>query len=161
MGHASVEHVRITGVGAELPPRVVGSAEVEERAGIERLGFEPGWLERVTGVRERRWAAPDVRPSALAAAAGRRALADAGLDALAVDALLYAGITRDFIEPGTSNVVQEALGAWDARVFDLTNGCNGLIDGLDVAASLIAAGRARHVLVTTGEHASISINWRA
>jgi 3-oxoacyl-[acyl-carrier-protein] synthase-3 len=58
-------------------------------------------------------------------------------------------------------VVQETIGAWNARVFDVTNGCNGLIDGLDVAAALVRAGRARRVLVTTGEHASISINWRA
>jgi 3-oxoacyl-[acyl-carrier-protein] synthase-3 len=115
----------------------------------------------VTGVRERRWAAPEVMPSALAAAAGRHALRRAGVDALAIDTLLYTGITRDFIEPGTSNVVQETLGAWNARVFDITNGCNGLIDGLDVAASLIRAGRARRVLVTTGEHASIAINWHA
>ena len=158
---AHPDGVRITGVGAELPPDVVTSAEVEERLGVVRAGLEAGWLERVTGVRERRWASPDVMPSALAAAAGRQALAHAGLDPLAVDALLYTGITRDFIEPGTSNVVQEALGAWNARVFDITNGCNGLIDGLDVAASLIASGRARRVLVTTGERASISINRRA
>jgi 3-oxoacyl-(acyl-carrier-protein) synthase III len=156
MDHERTEGVRISGVGAELPPRVVTSAEVEARVGIET-----GTLERVTGVRERRWAAPEVMPSALATAAGRKALAHAGLDPLALDAVLYTGITRDFIEPGTSNVVQEELGARNARVFDLTNGCNGLFDGLDVAASLIRAGRARRVLVATGERASISINWRA
>jgi 3-oxoacyl-[acyl-carrier-protein] synthase-3 len=161
MDHGATDGVRITGVGAELPPDVVTSAEVEERVGLTRAGLERGWLERVTGVRERRWAAPEVMPSALAARAGQQALDRAGLDPLAIDALLYTGITRDFIEPGTSNVVQEALAASNARVFDLTNGCNGLIDGLDVAASLIAAGRARRVLVTTGEHASISINWHA
>ena len=161
MAHGSTDSARITGVGAELPPCVVTTAEIEERVGLTRAGIEAGWLERVTGVRERRWAAPEVMPSALAAAAGRHALASAGLDALAIDALLYTGITRDFIEPGTSNVVQETLGAWNARVFDITNGCNGLIDGLDVAASLVRAGRAQRVLVTTGEHASISINWHA
>ena len=155
------DRVRITGVGAELPAHVVTTAEIERRIGLAQAGLGCGWLERVTGVRERRWASPETMPSTLAAAAGRRALAHAGLDALAIDTLLYTGITRDFIEPGTSNVVQEALGARNARVFDLTNGCNGLIDGLDVAASLIRAGRAQRVLVTTGEHASISINWRA
>jgi 3-oxoacyl-[acyl-carrier-protein] synthase-3 len=153
--------VRITGVGVDLPSAVVTTAEVEERAGLARAGLEPGWLERATGVRERRWAPPDATPSALAAAAGRRALADARLDPLALDAVLFAGITRDFIEPGTANVVQEALGAWNARVFDVTNGCNGLVDGLDVAAALVRAGRAHRVLVATGEHATISVNWHA
>jgi hypothetical protein len=59
--------VRITGVAAEVPPTVVSTAEVEERPAIcERFHFEPGWLERATQVRERRWAAPDVKPSDLA-----------------------------------------------------------------------------------------------
>jgi len=147
---AQPDGVRITGVGAELPPDVVTSAEVEERLGVVRAGLEAGWLERVTGVRERRWASPDVMPSALAAAAGRQALAHAGLDPLAVDALLYTGITRDFIEPGTSNVVQEALGAWNARVFDVTNGCNGLIDGLDVARFVKASCPSTRVIMLTG-----------
>jgi hypothetical protein len=70
--------VRISGVGAAIPPRVVSTAELEEQADIGRFGFEPGWLERVTAVRERRWAEPDVTPSDLAAAAGSKALADAG-----------------------------------------------------------------------------------
>jgi 3-oxoacyl-[acyl-carrier-protein] synthase III len=48
--------VRVSGVGAEIPSKVVTTAEVEERVGLKRFGFEPGWLERVTGVRERRWA---------------------------------------------------------------------------------------------------------
>ncbi|HEV7731500.1 MAG TPA: ketoacyl-ACP synthase III [Candidatus Binatia bacterium] len=152
---------RITGVGVDLPEQVVTTAEVEERAGLPALGFANGWLERVTGVRERRWAAPDVRPSDLAGAAARRALDAAGVAADTVDTLLFCGITRDFIEPATSNVVQALVGATNARVFDLTNACNGVIDGLDVADALIQSGKARRVLITTGERATISINWRA
>ena len=153
--------VRITGVGAEMPPRVVTTAEVEERAGIARLGFESGWLERVTGVRERRWADADVDPSDLAAAAGRKALADAHRGPDDVDVVIFGGITRDFIEPATANAVADKLGAHRARVFDVTNACNGFIDGLDLAESLIRTGKARRVLVTSGERASISINFGA
>src|SRR5439155_325788 len=49
--HSNGTGVRISGLGAEIPPDVVTSAEVEERAGLKRFGFEPGWLARVTGVR--------------------------------------------------------------------------------------------------------------
>jgi len=153
--------VHITGVGAEVPPRVVTSEEVEERAGIARFGFPSGWLERVTGVRERRWAEPHVTPSDLAATAGRTALAAAGLGPDDVDLVLFGGITRDFIEPATANAVADKLGAHRARVFDLTNACNGFVDGLDVAESFIRTGKARRVLVTTGERASISIAFGA
>ena len=150
----------ISGVGAEIPPHVVATTEVEERAGLARFGFEPGWLERVTGVRERRFADPDVRPSELAVAAGAKALADAGIGPLEIDTLLFTGITRDHLEPATANVVADSLGARAARVFDLSNACNGVIDGLDVADSLIRTGKARRVLVTTGERASWAINWQ-
>ena len=152
--------VCISGVGAELPPTVISTAEVEERAGLQRFGFEPGWLERVTGVRERRWADTEVQPSQLAAQAGAKALADAKADPLQVDALLFTGITRDFLEPAVANVVAETLGTRRARVFDLVNACNGLIDGVDVADSLIRSGKARRVLVTTGERASLGCNWQ-
>jgi 3-oxoacyl-[acyl-carrier-protein] synthase-3 len=154
--------VRITGVGAELPPHVVSTAEVEERAALrERFGLEAGWLERVTGVRQRRWAAPDVQPSELATAAGRKALEHARVDPLDVDTLVFAGITRDCLEPATANVVAEAVGARNARVFDLVNACNSLIDAIDVGDSLIRSGKAERVLVATGERASLAIDWQA
>ena len=159
---SSVSTVRITGVGAELPADVITTAEVEERAGLrERFGLEPGWLEHVTGVRTRRWASPEVQPSELAAAAGEKALARAGLDPLEVDTLIFAGITRDCLEPATANLVAEAVGARNARVFDLLNACNSLVDAIDVGDSLIRSGKAERILVATGERASLAINWQA
>src|SRR5437773_8871850 len=152
---------RITGVGAEIPPGIGTRAEVEERARIGRFGFEWGWLKQVTCDIERRWAVPYVHPSQLAAAAARKALAYAEVDPLAVDVVVFCGITKDFIEPATCNAVAEAVGARDARVFDLTNACNGFIDGLDLADSLIRSGKARRVLVTTGERVSDHIAWQA
>jgi len=158
----SPSRVRITGVGAEIPPQVITTAEVEERAGLrDRFGLEAGWLERVTGVRERRWAPPEVQPSELAALAAWKALGDAGLDPPDVDTLVFAGITRDYLEPATANLVADAVGARHARVFDLINACNGLIDAVDIGDSLIRSGKARRVLVATGERASLAINWQA
>ena len=153
--------VRITGVGSELPPDVVTTAEVEERAGLARFGLEPGWLEHVTGVKTRRWAAAGVQPSALAAAAGTKALSAAGMDPLEVDTLVFAGITRDCLEPATANLVAEAVGTRNARVFDLLNACNSLVDAIDVGDSLIRTGKAERVLVATGERASLAMNWQA
>jgi 3-oxoacyl-(acyl-carrier-protein) synthase III len=154
--------VRITGVGAEMPADVITSAEIEERAALcQRFHLEPGWLEHVTGVRTRRWAPSHVQPSELATAAGTKALRSAGVDPLDVDTLIFAGITRDCLEPATANLVAEAVGAHNARVFDLINACNSLIDAIDVGDSFIQSGKARRVLVTTGERASLAINWQA
>lgn len=153
--------VRITGIGAEIPGDVITTAEVEERVNLRRFGLAPGWLEEVTGVRTRRWATPDVQPSMLASDAARKALANAGMEATDIDTLIFAGITRDCLEPATANLVADALGARCARVFDLINACNSLVDGIDVADSLIRTGKAERVLVATGERASLAINWQA
>ena len=153
--------VRITGVGAEVPPRRVTTAEIEARLDVGRFGFAPGWIEKATGVHERRWAEPEVEPRDLAAAAARRALERACVDPSDVDTVVYCGISKDFIEPATSNAVAEAVGAVGARVFDVMNACNGIVDGLDLADALIRAGRARRVLLATGERASRYIAWDA
>jgi 3-oxoacyl-[acyl-carrier-protein] synthase-3 len=161
IGHgAGSVGVAIAGVGAEIPTRVVTSAEIEARLDLPvRLRSAPGWLERATGIRERRWADPDVRPSALAIAAARKALAATDVDPGEIDAVLFGGITRDFFDPATANVVAEAIGARRARVFDLISACNGIIEGIDLGDALIRQGRARRVLVTSGERASITVNW--
>jgi 3-oxoacyl-[acyl-carrier-protein] synthase-3 len=96
----------------------------------------------------------------LAARAGRRALEDARLDPLRIDTLVYAGVTRDCLEPATANLVAEAIGARNARVFDLLNACNSLVDAIDVADSLIRTGKARRVLVATGERGSLGVDWQ-
>jgi 3-oxoacyl-(acyl-carrier-protein) synthase III len=151
----------ITGIGAEVPADVITTAEVEERLAVRRFGLAPGWLEQVTGVKTRRWATPDVQPSMLATDAARKALANAGMEAADLDMLIFTGITRDCLEPATASLVADALGARCARVFDLVNACNSLVDGIDVADSLIRTGKAERVLVTTGERASLAINWQA
>jgi 3-oxoacyl-[acyl-carrier-protein] synthase III len=153
--------VRITGVGAEVPATVVTTAEVEERAGLgEALGLPVGWLERATGVRQRRWAPPGVRPSDLAAAAALKALEQAGVDPRTVDTVVFAGMSRDFPGAATAQLVAETVGAERARVFDVVNASHGLIDGVDVADALIRSGKAERVLVATGERLSGAVAGR-
>jgi 3-oxoacyl-[acyl-carrier-protein] synthase III len=147
--------VRIAGVGVELPADVLTTAAAEERDDlVGHLGLPRGWLERTTGVRQRRCAAPGVRPSELAAAAARKALERAHVAAGSVDTLLFAGITRDGPASSTAQIVAAAVGAIEARAFDLANATNGLIDAIDVGDSLIRSGKAERVLVATGERAA-------
>lgn len=153
---------KISAVGAAIPDRRVTTAEIEQMTNLAgRFGIRAGTLERLTGVSERRWADPEVRPSELAAAAGRDALMRASVSADDLDTVIFAGITRDQLEPATANNVAEQIGARQARVFDVSNACNGLIDSVNLADSLIRTRKAERVLVTTGERASIAATWEA
>ena len=146
---------RIIAVGSSLPEMTRTSLEVEQI--VARMSpdcrIRSGLVETLTGVKERRIAPDDQNCSDLAAAAGRAALKNAGVDASEVDALIFASASQDLVEPSTANIVQEKVGS-QAPVFDIKNACNSFLNGLQVADALIAAGSHKRVLVTSGELSS-------
>lgn len=138
--------VGITGVGAHLPEHEVTTAELQERIGK----LPRGLLARLTGIQRRRIAAGDEYASTLGLHAARAALASAELDPLDIDLLLFASASRDMVEPATAHILQHGLGS-RAHALDVTNACNSFVNGIDLARSMIMAGRARRALVVTGE----------
>lgn len=133
---------RIAGIGSAAPEGTVTSAELEERLGLER-----GWIESRTGIRERRIAGPGETAVSLGTRAGLAALADAGVDAGAIDYVVTATITPDFQVPATASLLQSALGCDAAAAFDLNAGCSGFLCGLTQADALVRSGAAANVLV--------------
>jgi 3-oxoacyl-[acyl-carrier-protein] synthase-3 len=136
----------IAGLGSALPEHRVGNAEI-----AARLGVSVEWIERRTGIRERRRAAPGERVSDLAASAGRVALERAGLDPLEIDMLLVATLAADEITPGTAPIVANELGAVNAAAFDVGAACAGSVAALALATASVQAGQAEHVLVVGAE----------
>jgi 3-oxoacyl-[acyl-carrier-protein] synthase-3 len=143
--------VGITAVGTSLPDQEVTSAELQDRiAAASGLALAPGLFEQMSGIATRRIARDDEYSSTLAVGAARSALAAAGLDPFDLDLLVFASASRDMVEPATAHIVQAELGS-KAHALDVTNACNSFINGIDLARSLILAGRARRALVVTGE----------
>jgi 3-oxoacyl-[acyl-carrier-protein] synthase III len=136
----------ILGVGAALPTHVVTNADL-----VRRLDTSDDWIVRRTGIRERRFLAPDEKLADLAAAAAAAALADAGHTAAEVDHVIAATFTADRVTPGLAPALAARIGAQRAGVVDLNAACTGFLYGLDQAAALIESGRARHVLVCAAE----------
>ncbi|MCR4759726.1 MAG: ketoacyl-ACP synthase III [Oscillospiraceae bacterium] len=141
----------IKGMGIYLPEKVMTSEEVEIKAGYERLGVRKGLVRMITGVEERHYAAEDEYSSDLAYQAAKNAMEDAGITADEVDTLIFCSVTQDFAEPATANVIAEKLGLHNAYCFDVKNGCNAFLQGMDIADSLIKTGKAKNVVITSGE----------
>jgi len=131
---------RLAGIGGAVPDRVVTNAD------LARLGCDPDWIASRSGIHERRHAPPEMATSDLAAAAGRAALADAGLPVGDVDLLVLGTFTPDMCIPSTACIVQEALGL-DAPAMDVTAACAGFAYALVTAAQFVAAGTSRLPLV--------------
>ena len=136
----------VFGLGAALPSQVVTNRDLERV-----LDTDDAWIQRRTGIRERRRLAPGEPLAPLAAAACAEALADAGREAAEVDQVIVTTITPDRITPGLAPEVARILGAHDAGAVDLNAACAGFLYALDQAAALVESGRAGVVLVCAAE----------
>ncbi|OGI62125.1 MAG: hypothetical protein A2W18_01940 [Candidatus Muproteobacteria bacterium RBG_16_60_9] len=149
-------HSRIAGTGIYLPDERVTTRELMSEIGSkERFGISYDWLERVTGIKEKRVTPSGILPSDMAVAAAKEALENARLTARQIDAIIYTGLTRDHLEPATAHIVQSKLGADNATVFDISNACHGFMNGIHVMDALIATKQVRYGAIVTGEQGSV------
>lgn len=148
-------HAFIESVGAYVPERVMTNRELSTL-----VDTTDEWIVGHTGINERRIAADDQKASDLAVIAAKQALERSERSADALDLVLVATSTPDFIGfPSTACIVQEKIGAVHAGAMDLTAACTGFIYGIDTARAFIESGSARHILVVGTEVYSRIVDW--
>ena len=108
------------------------NAEIETR-----LGLAPGWIERRTGIRTRRYAADDEALSDMAVAAGEMALARCGLSRSDIALTLLATSTPDHLLPPSAPLVTHRLGLTHAGAVDLAGACTGFLYALILADGFV------------------------
>lgn len=148
--------VHLEAIGYELAPVVVTSDELEERLEslYTKLHVPAGSLEALTGIAERRWWEPHHSLSRNAAAAAKKALAKSGVPAEALETVVYAGVCRESFEPATACAVAAQLGVEGAAsVYDISNACLGILNGIHEIANRIELGQIRAGIVVSAETA--------
>ncbi len=149
---AGRQGVGLVGAGHAAPQRAIPNAWLEDR-----LGLETGWIERRTGIRERRWAENHETLSDLAAAAGRMALERAGLQRSEVGLLLLATSTPDHLLPPSAPLVAHKLGLEATGAIDLAGACAGFLYALTLGESYVRTHK-RPVMVIAANLLSRRIN---
>ena len=147
--------------GYELPPCVVTSAELEERlvSVYDSLHMQPGQLEQITGIRERRYWEPGYTVTQGATAAAEKALVDSPVPCEALEMLIYGGVCRQHFEPATACHVAAGLQQAgysihpSAHVYDVSNACLGVLNGMLDIANRIELGHIRAGMVFSSETA--------
>lgn len=145
---------QIKGVGHYLPENVVPNAHFEKT-----LETSNDWIISRSGIERRHFAAEGETTSNLAANAARAALADAGLEASDLDALIVATSTPDLTFPSAATMVQHQIGMNGGFAFDVQAVCAGFIFALANANALIVAGSAKRVMVIGAETFSRIMDW--
>ncbi|PID36256.1 MAG: 3-oxoacyl-ACP synthase [Rhodobacterales bacterium] len=136
----------VRGVGHYLPEQVIPNSWFEER-----IETSDEWIRTRSGIESRHFAAEGETTSQLAIAAANAALADAGLAADEIDALIVATTTPDLTFPATATIVQQGIGMTGGYAFDVQAVCAGFVFALANANALIVSGQAKRVLVIGAE----------
>ena len=145
----------ITGVGGYLPDRLVTNEDL-----ARTVDTTDEWIVARTGIRQRHLAAPHETCAFMATRAAEAALAQAGVQAGAVDAIILATATPDDAFPASAVRVQAALGLATGFAFDVSAACSGFIYALATADAFIRAGTIRTALVIGSEVYSRILDWQ-
>ena len=137
---------RILGVGRYLPERRVTNFDLAKM-------FETSdeWIQKRTGIVERRFAEKGVYCSDLGLEASREALKNAGMKAEDIDFIIFATLTPDHHFPGNGCYLQRKMGLSEIGCLDIRNQCSGFIYSLAVADAFVRIGMYKRILVVGAE----------
>jgi 3-oxoacyl-[acyl-carrier-protein] synthase-3 len=154
IGTADGYRVSITGVGSNVPERVMTNDELSEL-----VDTSDEWIVVRTGIRERRIARENEALSDMALPAARAALDMAGVAPSDLDLVIVATVTPDMAFPATAAIMADELGAREAAAYDLSAGCTGFMYAVAQAYGMLAGGICRRALVVGGDVLSKIVDW--
>jgi 3-oxoacyl-[acyl-carrier-protein] synthase-3 len=143
----------ISAVAMYVPDGVLTNADL-----ATRLDTSDEWIVTRTGIRERRIGGPGETTSTMGTEAVRRLMAQRGLGADDIDALIVATVTPDMIFPATACLIQDQLGLKRSWGFDLSAACSGFLYAMTAGAQLVATGAHRRVVVVGADLMSAIID---
>jgi PAS domain S-box-containing protein len=147
---------KIIGTGSFVPERVLTNDDLSRNLGENINDF----VSTVIGIDERHVCALNESTADLATAASLRALESARVAPEALDLIILATDTPEYLSPATSVIVQERLGAKNAGTFDVNCACAGFVTALDAATKYVIADAAyRNVLVVGAYVMSKFVDW--
>lgn len=150
MAFLEFKNVRIAGISAGVPKRIVSNFELKCGEDIS-ADYTPEAFVKTTGVEECRYS-ETLTTSDLCFAATEKMIAELGWDKSEIDALIFVSQTADYILPATACILQEHLGlSKECYAEDITLGCSGWVYGLSNIASLVSSGAIRKALLLTGD----------
>lgn len=143
------QQARILGVGGYRPERVVSNHEI-----VDLIDSSDEWIRERSGIVTRRIAGEHETVSMMAQAAARDAIANAGIEASRVDAVLVATVSHLYQTPAIAPLIATELGCEGAPAFDISAACAGYCYGISLAHDMVRGGSASHVLVIGVERLS-------
>ena len=136
--------IRLVGTGAYVPPEIETTQQV-----ADRLKISAEEILRVTGIEQRHLSGDET-----ASSMGHRALADAidssGIDREAIDGVIVATFTGDYLYPSMALKLVQSLELSADLAYDLMANCAGMQTAIENARALLIANPSMRIIAVVG-----------
>ena len=145
----------ITGVGGYVPDYVLTNDELSRM-----VDTTDDWIMTRIGVKERRILNEEgLGTSYMARKAAKQLMQKTGVNPDEIDAVIVCTTTPDYHFPSTASILCDKLGLKNAFAFDFQAACCGFLYGMEVAASLVASGRHKKVILVGADKMSSMVDY--
>ena len=148
-------YASLKSIGGYAPSRILSNADLEKM-----VDTTDEWIEKRTGIKERRIAAAEEATSDLGVNAALLAIARAGIPKEEIDLIICATLSPDYLcMPSTACVIAGKLGINNVMAFDMSAACSGFVYMLSMAKAFIESGMKKNILLIGAEKISSMIDY--
>ena len=145
----------ITGIGGYVPDYVLTNDELSRM-----VDTTDEWIMTRIGVKERRILNEEgLGTSYMVRKAAKQLMQKTGVNPDEIDAVIVCTTTPDYHFPSTASILCDKLGLKNAFAFDFQAACCGFLYGMEVAASLVASGRHKKVILVGADKMSSMVDY--
>lgn len=149
-------YASLKSIAMHVPSERVKNAEFQQF-----LDTSDEWIEKRTGIKERRFANDGEKSSDLGVIAAKQAIERAHLTPKDIDLVVVATLSPDFLAmPSTACVLSAKLGIENKPAFDISAACTGFIYLLSVAKVYVESGMCENVLIVGAEKTSSVLDFK-
>ena len=148
-------YASLKSIGGYAPSRVLSNSDLEKM-----VETSDEWIEKRTGIKERRIASAEEATSDLGVKAAEKAIERAGIAKEEIDLIICATLSPDYLcMPSTACVIAGKLGINDVMAFDISAACSGFVYMLSMAKAFIESGAKKNILLIGAEKISSVVDY--
>ena len=148
-------YASLRSIGGYAPSRVLTNHDLETM-----VDTSDEWIQKRTGIKERRIASEDEATSDLGLKAALVAIERAGIAKEEIDLVICATLSPDYLcMPSTACVIAGKLGISNVMAFDISAACSGFVYMLSMAKAFIESGMKKNILLIGAEKISSMVDY--
>lgn len=148
-------YASLKSIGSYAPEKILSNKDLEKM-----VQTSDEWIQKRTGILERRIASKDESTSDLGVRAAKIAIKRAGIKLEEIDGVICATLSPDYMTmPSTASVISHKLGIKNVMAFDISAACSGFVYLLNLSKALIESKMYKNLLIIGAEKISSFVDY--